>query len=226
MNIDTSHFTFVVPGTTNYAVFPTIYYGYSGSGGTCNAADSSTAMKPIVITSITSTGFSYVFEKTAGNNPPSSYPTMMPSVSSVPTSAPYQIVIPCDCSVNNTFIVLASVSGAINALTAITIFVLLCCTRQIAFLFSNTNVVIWGNGFLVYLSKFVGMLIGTISLRCIRMKTMLNFGSSIKKDSMLKEDLRSAPTDPHFAPFIPHTISHPNSDIVPTSKCTPNLNTK
>jgi hypothetical protein len=90
-------------------------------------------MKPIVITSITSTGFSYVFEKTAGNNPPSSYPTMMPSVSSVPTSAPYQNVIPCDCSVNNTFIVLASVSGAINALTAITIFVFLCCTRQIAF---------------------------------------------------------------------------------------------
>lgn len=57
-----------ITATTNYAVFPSIYYGYTGSGGTYNALDTSTAMKSIVISDITSTEFTYNFQKSTGNN--------------------------------------------------------------------------------------------------------------------------------------------------------------
>jgi hypothetical protein len=49
-------------------VFPSIYYGYSGSGGTYNATNTSGAMKQIVIAGITSTNFSYYFQKDTGDN--------------------------------------------------------------------------------------------------------------------------------------------------------------
>jgi len=53
---------------TNYAVFSSIYYGYSGSGGTYNASGSSSAINTMVITDITTTSFSWIFSRGTGNN--------------------------------------------------------------------------------------------------------------------------------------------------------------
>lgn len=54
--------------TTDYAVFPTVYYGYTGSAGTYNAPQSSGALNPIVISDITATDFVWNLEKGTGNN--------------------------------------------------------------------------------------------------------------------------------------------------------------
>ena len=51
---------------TNYAVFSSIYYGYSGSGGTYDATNSSGAIKTVIIHNITSTSFSWVFQREIG----------------------------------------------------------------------------------------------------------------------------------------------------------------
>lgn len=53
---------------TNYAVFPSIYYGYSGSSGTYNAQNSSSSLNNIVITNRTSSSFSWTTTKTTGDN--------------------------------------------------------------------------------------------------------------------------------------------------------------
>jgi len=53
---------------TNYVVFPSIYYGYSGSGGTYNAQDSSSSLNKFVITNPTASSFSWVTTKTTGDN--------------------------------------------------------------------------------------------------------------------------------------------------------------
>lgn len=57
-----------ITATSNYAVFPTIYYGYTGSGGTYDALGTSGTMNPIVISAITSTQFTYNFTKGTGDN--------------------------------------------------------------------------------------------------------------------------------------------------------------
>jgi hypothetical protein len=54
--------------TTNYAVFPSIYYGYTGSSGTYDSRATSSAVGPIIIYDITSTGFSWALTKTTGQN--------------------------------------------------------------------------------------------------------------------------------------------------------------
>jgi len=55
-------------GTTNYAVFTSYYYGYTGSSGTYNATDTSGAIQPTVIDNIGTSSFNWVFKKTTGNN--------------------------------------------------------------------------------------------------------------------------------------------------------------
>jgi hypothetical protein len=53
---------------TNYAVFTSIYYGYSGSSGTYNATDTSGAVKNIVIEYISNTQFTWTLQKSTGDN--------------------------------------------------------------------------------------------------------------------------------------------------------------
>ena len=55
-------------GTTNYTVFTSIYYGYSGSSGTYNSKDTSGALSPVVIRTITSSSFEWVLKKSTGDN--------------------------------------------------------------------------------------------------------------------------------------------------------------
>ena len=57
-----------ITNTTNYAVFPSIYYGWSGSSGTYTATGTSGAMGQIVISSITSTQFTWNVSKATGDN--------------------------------------------------------------------------------------------------------------------------------------------------------------
>jgi hypothetical protein len=54
--------------SVNYAVFPSYYYGFTGSGGTYNAIDSSSALKQIIISNILPGSFAYHLEKSTGNN--------------------------------------------------------------------------------------------------------------------------------------------------------------
>jgi hypothetical protein len=49
-------------------VIPSIYYGFGGSGGTYTALETSGAMGQIVISSITSTQFTWNVEKSTGDN--------------------------------------------------------------------------------------------------------------------------------------------------------------
>jgi hypothetical protein len=53
---------------TNYAVFSSIYYGFTGSSGVYNAADTSSAMNQIVINNITTASFDWVFKHSTGDN--------------------------------------------------------------------------------------------------------------------------------------------------------------
>lgn len=53
---------------TNYAVFTSIYYGYSGSDGTYDSTNTSGALSPVVINTIKSSSFKWVFSKTTGDN--------------------------------------------------------------------------------------------------------------------------------------------------------------
>jgi hypothetical protein len=57
-----------INNTTNYAVFPSIYYGWSGTLGTYTATGTSGAMGQIVISSITSTQFTWNVSKSTGDN--------------------------------------------------------------------------------------------------------------------------------------------------------------
>jgi len=54
--------------TTNYSVMSSFYYGYSGSGGTYDALNTSQALYQMVISNITATSFTYNFRKGTGNN--------------------------------------------------------------------------------------------------------------------------------------------------------------
>lgn len=60
----TNNFT----NTTNYAVFPMIYYGFTGSGGTYTALQTSGAITPMVISVQTATDFTWNFNKSTGQN--------------------------------------------------------------------------------------------------------------------------------------------------------------
>jgi len=60
--------TFTALPDTNYMVFTSFYYGYSGSGGTYNATASSSAVNTVIITSITTTSFGWTFARGSGNN--------------------------------------------------------------------------------------------------------------------------------------------------------------
>ena len=53
---------------TDYTVFSTVYYGYSGSSGTYNAAGTSGALNPIIISNITNTQFTWNLQKSTSNN--------------------------------------------------------------------------------------------------------------------------------------------------------------
>lgn len=55
-------------GTTNYSVFPSIYYGFSGSGGTYNASGTAGAVQQIVIYGITASQFQWVISKQTSDN--------------------------------------------------------------------------------------------------------------------------------------------------------------
>lgn len=55
-------------GTNDYAVFTSFYYGYSGSSSTYDAQNTSSAITPMVINSITSSSFEWVFTKTTGDD--------------------------------------------------------------------------------------------------------------------------------------------------------------
>lgn len=55
-------------GTTNYMVFPSFYYGYTGSSGTYNATSSSGALNPIIIENRTSSSFHWTLEKATSDN--------------------------------------------------------------------------------------------------------------------------------------------------------------
>ena len=56
-------------GTTNYAVFPSFYYGFSGSTGTYNLNDTLNALTTnIIISAISSSSFVFNLNKTTGNN--------------------------------------------------------------------------------------------------------------------------------------------------------------
>jgi hypothetical protein len=55
-------------GTANYAVFSSIYYGFSGSSGTFDALATSNTCHPMVINTITSTSFEYIFGHGSGDN--------------------------------------------------------------------------------------------------------------------------------------------------------------
>jgi|694.fasta_scaffold12702_4 hypothetical protein len=57
-----------INATTNYTVMPSIYYGFTGSGGTYNAVETSAAVGQIVISGITSTQFTYNITKATVNN--------------------------------------------------------------------------------------------------------------------------------------------------------------
>lgn len=57
-----------VTNTTDYAVFPSVYYGFSGSGGTYTAVTSSSALSTIIISSITSSQFTFNLQKATGDN--------------------------------------------------------------------------------------------------------------------------------------------------------------
>jgi len=54
--------------TSYYAVFPSIYYGYSGSGGTYTAEQTAKNTSTIVIYNITNTSFSFVITKSNDDN--------------------------------------------------------------------------------------------------------------------------------------------------------------
>ena len=53
---------------TNYAVFPSIYYGFGGSGGTYNASQSAGAIGSIVITLRTPSSFTWTLNKGTADN--------------------------------------------------------------------------------------------------------------------------------------------------------------
>lgn len=56
-------------GTTNYAVFPSVYYGYGGSGGTYNLNDSCATMaNEIIISNRTAGSFNFNVNKSNGDN--------------------------------------------------------------------------------------------------------------------------------------------------------------
>jgi len=54
--------------TTNYSVFPSLYYGFSGSGGTYDANGTSGALQNIVVTTRTASSFSWTLQKATSNN--------------------------------------------------------------------------------------------------------------------------------------------------------------
>jgi len=60
--------TFTALPDTNYMVFSSFYYGYSGSSGTYNATNSSSAINTVIIYGITTTQFSWVFTRSTGDN--------------------------------------------------------------------------------------------------------------------------------------------------------------
>jgi hypothetical protein len=64
---ETGTFTFPDLGT-NYMVFSSIYYGYSGSSGVYNAINSSSAINTMIIFDIRTTQFSWVFKRSTGDN--------------------------------------------------------------------------------------------------------------------------------------------------------------
>ena len=54
--------------STNYAVFTSIYYGYTGSGGTYDALGSSSAIRTVIVYDITETQFLWIFQNDQGDN--------------------------------------------------------------------------------------------------------------------------------------------------------------
>jgi hypothetical protein len=54
--------------TTNYSVFPSLYYGFSGSAGTYDANGTSGAVHNIVVSTRTASSFSWTLQKATSNN--------------------------------------------------------------------------------------------------------------------------------------------------------------
>jgi len=54
--------------TTNYVVFPSVYYGYGGSGGTYSSTDTAKNITPIVGTTRTASSFGWTISKGTGDN--------------------------------------------------------------------------------------------------------------------------------------------------------------
>lgn len=53
---------------TNYAVFSSVYYGYTGTSGTYSALETSEVLHTIVISDIQNTQFTWNLIKSSGNN--------------------------------------------------------------------------------------------------------------------------------------------------------------
>jgi cytoskeletal protein CcmA (bactofilin family) len=54
--------------TDQYVVFPSVYYGFTGSSGTYDAKGSSGSIEPIVISNITASSFKWNLEKSTADN--------------------------------------------------------------------------------------------------------------------------------------------------------------
>jgi len=65
---DTIYLSYNRYRTNNYAVFPSVYYGYSGSEGTFNAAGSAKNINHVVIKGITNTSFQFIVTKDNDDN--------------------------------------------------------------------------------------------------------------------------------------------------------------
>jgi len=57
-----------ITSTTNYSVFPSFYYGFTGSGGTYNIGQTCNAVSQVMITGRTNTEFQWYLNKTTGDN--------------------------------------------------------------------------------------------------------------------------------------------------------------
>ena len=66
--IETMTLAHNVTATTNYSVFPNIYYGFSGSSGTYDSLSTSSAINNIVIGARTDSSFNWSINKATGNN--------------------------------------------------------------------------------------------------------------------------------------------------------------
>ena len=57
-----------VTNTTDYSVFPSFYFGFTGSGGTYNIGGTASALSQCMITARTAANFAFYLDKSTGDN--------------------------------------------------------------------------------------------------------------------------------------------------------------